>query len=310
MDEPHPSEAGINRLRSLRTRTVLRLIAALVAVGALAAAFAMPVVGAAALVSDRAASQVLDATCDVTVTAPAQTTTVYASDGSTVIATLFSQNRQPVALSSIPVVVRDALVSTEDRTFYTNNGVDPKSIVRAALADSGGGDTQGGSTLTMQYVKQLRYYQATTDAERAAAIDQTLQRKLSDAVCALGLEKKYTKSQILDGYFNFAFFGENSYGLQVAAQTYFGVNAAQLSVTQGALLVGLLRSPSELDPFIAPAAALARRNAVLDNMVTTGDLSAAAARADKSQPLGLSSTSPKQSIAKRFSLVTIILSNF
>jgi membrane peptidoglycan carboxypeptidase len=277
----------------LRLATVLRLSAALLAVGALAAGFALPFVGAAALVSARAATQILNTSCDVTVTAPAQTTTVYASDGTTVIARLFSQNREPVALSSIPLTVQDALVSTEDRTFYTNNGVDPKSIVRAALADSGGGDTQGGSTLTMQYVKQLRYYQATTDAQRAAAIDQTLQRKVSDAVCAVDLEQKYSKAQILDGYFNIAFFGENSYGIQVAAETYFGVDAAKLSVTQGATLVGLLRSPSELDPFQAPAAAVQRRNEVLANMVETGDVSAAQAAADQERPLGLASTSPE-----------------
>ena len=214
---------------------VARLAGALVGAGVLAAAMLLPFIGGAGLLASRAATDFLDTSCDLTIQPAAQTSSIYASDGKTRIATLYAQNRQDVPLTQVPQAVQDALISTEDRRFYSHHGVDLHGLVRAAVSDSsGGGDTQGGSTLTMQYVKQVRYYQATTQAQRDAAVDQTLDRKVQDAKCAIDLEKKYSKSQILDDYFNIAFFGENSYGIQVAAETYFGVPAAKLTVPQGA----------------------------------------------------------------------------
>jgi membrane peptidoglycan carboxypeptidase len=271
-----------------RRRAVFGLLIATVVSGALAAAALLPFVGGLSLAADRGASMILDAKCDVTITPGQQTTTILAADGKTVIASLFDQNRQNVALSSVPKTMQDALISTEDRRFYSHHGVDPRGLVRAALHNSSGGGTQGGSTLTMQYVKQLRYYQASTDAERQAAIQQDLSRKLKDAKCALNLEQRYTKAQILQGYLNIAFFGENSYGIQTAARTYFGVPAARLSLSQSALLAGLLQSPSAFDPFSHPVAARNRRDVVLDNMVSTGALTSAQAAVAKSKPLGLS----------------------
>ncbi|HEX2903493.1 MAG TPA: transglycosylase domain-containing protein [Jatrophihabitans sp.] len=269
---------------------ILRLAGALVGAGILAAGILLPFVGGAGMLASNAAGDFLNTSCDLTIQPAAQTSTIYASDGTTRIATLYAQNRQDVPLSSVPQHVQDALISTEDRRFYTHHGVDLHGLVRAAISDSGGGgNTQGASTLTMQYVKQVRYYQATTKAEQAAAVDQTLNRKLQDAKCAIDLEKKYNKAQILDDYFNIAFFGENSYGIQVAAETYFGVPAAKLSVQQGAMLVGLLQSPSSLDPFVNPAAALKRRNEVLQNMVDNGKLSAAEGARYQATSLGLSS---------------------
>jgi len=282
---PHPA---LTRLQLL-----LRLAGALVGAGVIAAGVLLPFVGGAGMLANTAATHFLDASCDLTITPAAQTTTLYASDGKTKIATLYAQNRQDVPLSQIPQPARDALISTEDRRFYDHHGVDLHGLMRAAVSDAtGGGNTQGGSTLTMQYVKQVRYYQASTQAGRAAAIGQNLDRKVQDAKCAIDLEKKYTKDQILDDYFNIAFFGENSYGIQVAAQTYFGVPASKLTVPQAAMLVGLLQSPSELDPYNNYGAAKTRRDQVLDNMVANGKLSAAAAAKYKAEGLGLASKKP------------------
>jgi membrane peptidoglycan carboxypeptidase len=144
----------------------------------------------------------------------------------------------------------------------------------------------------MQYVKQERYYQARTDAERQAALAATLNRKLADAQCALDLEKQFTKQQILEKYLDIAFFGENSYGIATAAQTYFGVPVSKLTVPEAALLVGLVRAPSTYDPFTNPAAARQRRNAVLQNMAEVGDLSPVDAQRYAAQPVHLATTSP------------------
>ena len=271
---------------------IFALVTALVALGVVAALVAVPFVGGAGLAAKSVSNTFLDTGCDVTVTPSGQTTTILASDGKTVIATLFDENRKDVTLSQIPSITQQALIATEDRRFYQENGIDLRAIIRAAVSDSSGGTTQGGSTLSMQYVKQVRYFQATTPAAQAAAVEQDLDRKIKDAKCALQLEKTTTKAQILQDYFNIAFFGENSYGIQVAAQTYFGISASKLDLAQSATLVGLLQSPSAYDPFLHPQAARERRDEVLDNLVTTGDVTAAQAAAAKAQPVVLASSSP------------------
>src|SRR4029453_18768788 len=126
---------------------------------------------------------------------------------------------------------------------------DMRGLIRSAVSSSGG-DTQGGSTLTMQYVKQVRYYQADTDAQRQSAVSQTLSRKMEDAQCALEIEKKESKNEILLNYLNIAFFGENSYGIGTAAKNFFGVSVNKLTLPQAALLVGVVKAPTEFDPFI------------------------------------------------------------
>lgn len=278
-------KSPVNRVVHSR---LVKLLGAAVVCGALAAGVLLPVIGGVGLAATKVSDQFLGTPCDLVITPAQQTTTVLASDGKTVIARLFAQNRQDVPLTAIPQSVQDALISTEDRRFYSHHGVDVHGIARAALHNGGGGGTQGGSTLTMQYVKQVRYYQASTPAQREAAINQDLHRKIQDAKCAIDLEKRYSKKQILDDYLNIAFFGENSYGIQTAAQTYFRTSAAKLTVPQAAMLVGLVQSPSELDPFVNPQGARQRRDQVLDNMVSTGALTAAAAAKYKAEPLRLS----------------------
>ena len=124
-------------------------------------------------------------------------------------ATRFNQGGVPIALSQIPKYLQDALVATEDRRFYSHHGVDMRGLIRSAVSTTGG-NTQGGSTLTMQYVKQIRYYQAGDNpAKQEAAIAQNLQRKIEDARCALYLEGTLPESKgtILDTYLNIPLFG-------------------------------------------------------------------------------------------------------
>lgn len=267
-----------------KTFTLAKLIGLLVVAGLLASGFLLPYVVGAGLATRTEADKFLNTTCDLKETAVQQKTTIYASDGKTRLATLFDYNRQVIPLSFIPVKVRQALIDTEDRRFYSHHGVDVRGMLRA-LVSEGDGSTQGASTLTQQYVKQVRYYQATTDAERADAIKQDINRKISEAKCALSLEKKYTKDQILEKYLNIAFFGENSYGIAVAARTYFNTTPAHLTVPQAATLAGLVKAPTQYDPFVDLKAARQRRDEVIDNMATAGDITTAQATQDKATPL-------------------------
>ncbi|MDQ1721780.1 MAG: hypothetical protein QOI26_1514 [Pseudonocardiales bacterium] len=268
-----------------------RLVGLLVIVGILAAGFLLPYIGGVGLAAKAGADKFLGTQCNLTEEPVQQRTTIYANDGKTVIATLFDQNRQVVSLSRIPKAVTNALISTEDRRFYQHHGVDMRGLIRGALKTSNG-DTQGASTLTEQYVKQVRYYQATTDSERAAAIDQNIDRKILDAQCALKIERENSKTQILEKYLNIAAFGENSYGIQTAAQTFFGVDVSKLTVPQAALLVGLVKAPTDLDPFVHPQAARDRRDLVISNMADQNYISAAEAARAKASPLRLAPHTP------------------
>ncbi|PZS15184.1 MAG: hypothetical protein DLM57_13195, partial [Pseudonocardiales bacterium] len=274
--------------------TIGKLVGALIATGILTAGLLLPYVGGLGLASGHEADKFLSTSCNLRESKPPQKTTLLANDNKTVIATLFSQDRQPVALTQIPKQLQQALVATEDRRFYSHHGVDMRGLLRSAVRSSGG-ETQGGSTLTMQYVKQIRYYQAGKDVrEQQAAIEQNLSRKIEDAKCAIFIEntENESKDKILENYLNIAFFGENSYGIQTAAQTFFAKDVTKLTLPESAMLVGLLRAPSEYDPFVNAAAAKKRRNEVLQNLVDTGSLSQADADRYKVKPVSLATTAP------------------
>jgi membrane peptidoglycan carboxypeptidase len=273
-----------------------KLIGVLVIAGVLAAGVLLPFVGGLGLVARHYADKFENTSCNLQETPPPEKTQVYASDGKTLIATIFKQDRQPVPLTEVPKSLQEALVATEDRRFYSHHGVDMRGLIRSAISTSSG-DTQGGSTLTMQYVKQIRYYQAGDNPNKQAqAIVQNLNRKIEDAKCALYIEgtKHESKQQILDNYLNIAFFGENSYGIETAARTYFDKDAKQLTLPESAMLVGLLRAPTEYDPFINPQAARMRRDQVIDNLVAVGDLTQAQADKYKATPVSLATTAPPQ----------------
>jgi membrane peptidoglycan carboxypeptidase len=269
-----------------------KLAGTVVVCGVLAAGVALPVVGGIGLAARHEADKFLNTTCNLQETQPPEPSTIYANDGKTVIARLFLQDRQPVPMTDIPTYLVQALIATEDRRFYSHHGVDMRGLIRSAVSTSGG-DTQGGSTLTMQYVKQVRYYQDIGNLKaQQADIEQNLNRKIEDAQCAIAIEKREKKSEILDNYLNIAFFGENAYSIQSAALTYFGVNVNALTLDQSALLVGLLKAPTEFDPFQNPQAARERRDEVIQNLVAVGNITQAQADVQKAKPVALATTKP------------------
>ncbi len=196
-----------------------------------------------------------------------QVATITYADGSVLARVSPSgENRTVVPLSQVPQSLRWAVISAEDRNFYSEPGVSIKGTLRAALNDLTGGDVQGGSGLTQQYVKNAYLNDS-----------RTLTRKLRELAIAVKLSREYSKDQILSWYLNTVYFGRGAYGVEAAAQVYFGTDVSKLTVAQGALLAGLLRAPSDYDPANSPGPALQRWQYVVQSMVTAGHLDAATA---------------------------------
>ncbi|WP_328665959.1 penicillin-binding protein [Streptomyces sp. NBC_00322] len=197
--------------------------------------------------------------------AVSQSNIYYYADG-TELGRTGAVNRASVPLSEISVNVQHAVVAAEDRTFYSNKGVDVRGILRGAWRTVTGKGLQGGSTITQQYVRS--YYLTQ---------EQTLGRKVKEAVIAIKVNETQSKDAVMAGYLNTSYFGRNAYGVQAAAQAYYGVRASQLNVRQSAYLAALLKAPSVYDVSTATvtngAAAIARWNYVLDGMVELGHLS-------------------------------------
>ena len=205
---------------------------------------------------------------------PAGNTAVLAADGS-LITWFYRHNRTPVAADQISPVMKQALVDIEDSRFYEHHGVDLEGTTRALVRNLAAGEVmEGGSTLTQQLVKQTLLQAATTPEERLAATESSIGRKLREARLALAVEQRYTKSEILTRYLNLVYYGEGAYGVQAAAQRYFSVNAADLTLPQAAMLAGLVQSPSRDDPLADPERARVRRNQVLQRMVSLGHATA------------------------------------
>ncbi|MFG2100851.1 transglycosylase domain-containing protein [Micromonospora echinaurantiaca] len=218
---------------------------------------------------------------------------LYANDGKTLITTFYDVNRSDVPLSEIAPVMRQAIVAAEDRRFYSHGGADLRGLFRALVANvSGGGTEQGGSTLTMQYVRNvLKTDPSRTAEERAAATEQTVGRKLQEIRYAGALEERLGKDEILNRYLNIAYFGSGAYGVAAASQRYFAKSPADLTLAEAALLAGLVQSPEAYSPIDGDAdAALERRGYVLDSMVETGAITAEQAAQAKAEKLTLRPT--------------------
>ena len=188
-------------------------------------------------------------------------TAIYAADGTLITTLQGDENREPVELSQMPLLLQNAVVAIEDERFWQHNGIDPKGILRAAKSNSDDSQVQGGSTITQQYVKT-----ALLSRER------TIQRKIEEANLAIQIEQTYSKEFILEQYLNTIFFGNRAYGVQVAAKTYFGKDVSQLNLAESALLAGTIQSPVGNDPYKHPDKAIKRRNVVLKKMLELGDV--------------------------------------
>ncbi len=194
--------------------------------------------------------------------ATAQKTTIYYSDGKTVMGEFGSQDRVIVDIATLPEHVGQVFVAAEDRTFYENQGISIPGMTRALINNVTGGSRQGGSTITQQYAE--RYYLGETKSYTG---------KLREAILAVKLAQHQDKDEILGNYINTIYLGRGAYGIQSAALKYFGVDAADLTVEQAAMIAGILPSPTNWDPRYNEEKAEQRWNYVLDGMVTLGWLS-------------------------------------
>jgi len=195
-----------------------------------------------------------------------QTTKVYYSDGKHKIGSFAKQDRETVDIEDIPASMQAAAIAAEDRTFYSNRGIDLKGIIRAARNNATSGEIQGGgSTITQQYVKILYLTQ-----------ERSYQRKVKEAILSIKIHNQLSKKQILEGYLNTIYFGNGAYGVEVAAQTYFNKPASELNYAQSAALATIINSPSYYDPYTegAEERITPRFHYVLDGMVKSGAITA------------------------------------
>ncbi|MER7276872.1 transglycosylase domain-containing protein [Dactylosporangium sp. NPDC000244] len=191
-----------------------------------------------------------------------QSTTIYYSDGQTPMARI-GENRTVLAFKDIPPDMQHAVVAAEDNSFYTNDGVDYKGVVRAAWNNISGGDRQGASTISQQYARRWADLEGVTYA-----------RKLREAVIALKLNQQYSKDEIMTMYLNVVYFGRGAYGVEAAAQAYFGKPAKDLKTNEAMLLAGLIKNPegnsgkgSPFDPNIDKTQAQERFNYIKGQMI-------------------------------------------
>jgi len=189
----------------------------------------------------------------------AQRSYVYDAKGNE-IAAYELENSQPVSLSQIPQDVIDAILAVEDREFYRHKGVNVRGLFRATLSNFEGGARQGASTITQQVVK----------IEYLGGLERDGRYKLLQIVYALRLEKERTKEEILERYLNTIFLGNNTYGIQAAAEVYFGKRVEDLTLVEGTFLAGLIQAPSSYDPIRKPEQSKRRFTQVLDSVVEVG----------------------------------------
>jgi len=211
----------------------------------------------------------------------AQSSKVYAADG-TLLTTLHgTENRTIVPLDKISPKLIDAVIAIEDARFWEHEGVDLRAIVRAFVSNVSSGEIEeGGSTITQQYVK-------TSIIAPGETAERTLQRKINEAALARQLEKEISKEEILRRYLNTVYFGQGAYGVEAAAKTYFGKTAKKLNLREGALLAGLIRAPGDYDPFGQKDEATARRDVVIDRMRSLDYITEEEAAEAKAKKLGL-----------------------
>jgi len=214
---------------------------------------------------------------------------VLDADGE-LVTKIFRQNRTPVPGADIPRDLRDAVVAIEDVRFYKHFGIDPVAIARAVVRNIRAGEiVEGGSTITQQLAKNL-----------FLSAQRTFSRKFWEAILTLRLEMKFSKDTILEMYLNQIYFGEGVYGIEEAAKTYFGKSADDLTLSESALLAGIIRSPEFFSPFKNPEAAFGRRDLVLDTMARAEFISTEEAEAAKEAEIELAKPKPPSSRAPYF----------
>ncbi|PWU44497.1 glycosyl transferase [Micromonospora globispora] len=287
-----------NRPLASAGRAIPLLRAGLIA-GIVVAAAAYPLAAVTGVGAKATAHAVEQKTSILRTALPAETSYLYAPDGTTVLTMFYEEYRQYTKLSDMSPNIQQAIVAAEDNRFYQHRGVDPKGVARAFVANArSNGVSQGASTLTMQYVRMALRDSAKTPKEVQEATQQTSLRKVKEMRMALDVEKELTKDQIMERYLNSAYFGHRAYGIYAASQIFFSKTPATLTPDEAATLAGLVKSPSEYDPITSDQKdATGRRNYVLDNMARLGYMSPDAAAAAKAEPIQLRLTNPPNDCA-------------
>jgi membrane peptidoglycan carboxypeptidase len=276
------------------TQQAAKFLGVSVLAGAVLAGIALPAVGALGLAAKGSVESFDDLPATMKTPPLSQRTTILDADGGP-IATVYSRDRTVVPLKDISPYMQKAIVAIEDSRFYEHGAVDLKGVLRALNKNAQtGGVSEGASTLTQQYVKNVFVEEAGDDPTKVAqATQQTIGRKIRELKYAIQVEEELGKKKILENYLNITFFGQQAYGVEAAAQRYFSRSAKDLSLEQSALLAGIVQSPSRYDPVNDEAEATKRRNTVLQRMAAVGDISRAQAADAMKAPLGLKVSKPK-----------------
>ncbi|GEL46010.1 carboxypeptidase [Cellulomonas hominis] len=282
-----------------RRMSVVKAVALLVAFvltaavgGLLTAALVLPTVAVANGTTAMAVEAFEDLPTELERQPLSERSTMLAADG-TVLAVFWAENREVVPLDAVSEPMQQAVVATEDKRFYQHGGIDPEGMVRALVRNlQDPGRTEGASTLTQQYIKNVLIEKAVregdlagADAAREASGAEGYARKLREAKLAIALEKEMTKDEILEAYLNIAQFGVNTYGVQAAAQRYFSKPASEVAPIEAATIAGVTQSPTALDPVRNPEAAQTRRDVVLRQMWEQDYLTTEEYRAAVATPL-------------------------
>ncbi|BBY17115.1 transglycosylase/D,D-transpeptidase PonA2 [Mycolicibacterium litorale] len=274
--------------RRAKRETLARLAGCCLAAGLLAAALMFPFVGGAGTAFMRVTDSATEEFTQL-LEGAAPTVSTMVDEAGNPIAWLYEQRRWAIPSNQIANSMKLAIISIEDKRFSEHNGVDWQGTLTGLAGYLQGAETtRGGSTVEQQYVKNFNLLvKAQTSADRRTAVENTPARKLREIRAALAMDAALPKAEILARYLNLVSFGNGAFGVQDAAKTYFGIDARDLNWQQAALLAGMVRSPSSLDPYIYPDAALERRNVVLNTMIENLPDKADELRAAKSAPLGI-----------------------
>ncbi|GAA1824960.1 transglycosylase domain-containing protein [Microlunatus capsulatus] len=257
-----PKRAG-----SVAYSSVMFVIVSVLA-GVLVAGLFVPLAGMAGVSSKAAATELESLPTELSTPAPPTRSRVLMADGKT-LAYFFDENRVPVTMDKIAPVMRQAQLAIEDHRYYEHGALDLKgtlrALVRNSTSDSG---TQGGSSITQQYVKMVQVEACNGDRECIAdAQAKSMERKVRELRYAIALEKKFSKDEILERYLNIAYYGDGAYGVQAAARHYYSKDAEDLTLAQAAMLAGLVQNPDANNPVDNRAAALDRRDVVVNRML-------------------------------------------
>jgi membrane peptidoglycan carboxypeptidase len=277
----------LSSVRRAGLKPIAILAALAVGAGALSAGVVLPVVGVAA-VAARDASKTFN-NLPVAGLGQVPLKTELLDRSGRVIATYYPRDivRDPVGWNQTAPVMRNAIVAIEDYRFWRHGALDLHGTLRAIYSDLSGGSVQGGSDLAQQYVKNACVLTAKSQSAAQLCTAFSPARKIRELRIAANVARRMTKRQLLTAYLNVAYFDNNAYGIKIASEVYFSEQPSKLTLTQAALLAGIVESPTAYNPFANPQAALARRGEVLAAMAQHGYISQATAKKARRMPLGL-----------------------